>query len=257
MKVIINPAYKQFNRFLNNIPVLFEQGTTTIYKGRNELKLIETSELQVVVKSFRKPFWFNRIIYTFFRSPKAKRSYNYAFRLHEKGINTPIPIAYIIEKKNGLLSSSYYISSHSNYPGLLRDLDYCQLEDVIDLVEAFAHFTASMHEKLVLHLDYSPGNILYEKKDDQYNFCLVDLNRMKFGKVSLNAGCHCFRRLWANDEIITHMAKIYAHDRGFDETKCIDLSLKYFRKFWEAREKKKQKVKNLGILYRIYRNLNT
>ena len=44
-------------------------------------------------------------------------------------------------------------------------------------------YTAVMHEREVLHLDYSPGNILWDKDDEGYHFTVVDINRMRFGKV--------------------------------------------------------------------------
>lgn len=47
---------------------------------------------------------------------------------------------------------------------------------------AFAEFTARLHEAGILHLDYSPGNILYDKIGEEYHFSLVDINRMHFGE---------------------------------------------------------------------------
>jgi serine/threonine protein kinase len=126
----------------------------------------------------------------------------------------------------------------TDYPGLLRELAYYPLEKVKELVEAFAHFTAFIHEREVLHIDYSPGNILYEKTENQYHFCLVDLNRMKFGKVDRNTGCLNLRRLWGTDETIAHIARIYAQDRGFNEEECIRLTLQYHAAFWKKHTKK-------------------
>ena len=37
-------------------------------------------------KRFKKPNFFNKIIYTFFRSTKAQRSFNYAKKLIELGL---------------------------------------------------------------------------------------------------------------------------------------------------------------------------
>lgn len=47
---------------------------------------------------------------------------------------------------------------------------------------AFAEFTARLHEAGILHLDYSPGNILYDKIGEEYHFSLVDINRMHLAK---------------------------------------------------------------------------
>ncbi|QRE24688.1 Kdo domain containing protein, partial [Flavobacterium psychrophilum] len=50
------------------------------------------------VKSFKIPFFFNGIVYKFFRKSKAERSYNYAKILSEKGIGTPNPIGFYENK---------------------------------------------------------------------------------------------------------------------------------------------------------------
>ena len=244
MKIIINPAYFELSNFIEQIPSIFPDSEGTIYKGRNELKIFDVNGIKIVVKSFKIPHFINKIAYTFFRASKAERSYEYSLKLNEKGINTPVPIAYILEKKYGLLSRSFYISSYCDYAGLLRELRFRSLDEVKDFVESFAHFTAVIHNKDVLHIDYSPGNIMYENVDGQYHFCLVDINRMRFGKVDMDAGCYNLRRLWATDEVLAHIAKIYAQDRGFDEDKCMNLALKYFRKFWEKQERKKRRTKN-------------
>jgi len=47
-----------------------------------------------------------------------------------------------------------------------------------------------------MHRDYSPGNILFDKIDGEYHFMLVDINRMSFGKISIDMGCANFARLW-------------------------------------------------------------
>ena len=57
---------------------------------------------------------------------------------------------------------------------------------------AFAEFTARLHEAGILHLDYSPGNILYDKIGEEYHFSLVDINRMHFGEVDIKKGCANF-----------------------------------------------------------------
>ncbi|MDR0799132.1 MAG: hypothetical protein LBN18_05185 [Dysgonamonadaceae bacterium] len=238
MKTVIHPAYQSLATFVENLPEQFDTLGEVIYHGRNELRKIAVGDQNIVVKSFRIPHWINRIAYTFFRPSKAERSYKYALRLLEKEIPTPAPVAYIVEKRNGLIFRSFYVCEYTDYPGLLRELDFRDLDEVRDLVTAFAHFTAFVHEQQVLHLDYSPGNILYEQKGLLYRFCLVDLNRIRFKKVSMRAGCFNLRRLWGTDEIMTHLAEIYAQDRGFNVMKCVLLTLTYFRKFWKRRAKR-------------------
>jgi serine/threonine protein kinase len=238
MKIQIHPSYQSLTPFIKLLPDRFDTDGEIIFKERNTLKKIRTDGQTLIVKLFKTPHIINRIAYTFFRLSKAERSYKYALELIEKGITTPFPIAYITEKKGGLFSRSFYVSSYIDYSGLLRELAYHPLEEVKALAEAFAHFTAFLHDNEVFHIDYSPGNILYKKEEDQYRFCLVDLNRMKFEKVDINAGCFNLRRLWGEERTIAYIAAVYAKDRGFNEKECVDLSLRYHAAFWKKQTKK-------------------
>ena len=63
--------------------------------------------MELNVKRYRVPHLINRVIYRFFRQPKAVRAYEYALRLVAKGFETPAPIAYILFRKKGFLEYSY------------------------------------------------------------------------------------------------------------------------------------------------------
>lgn len=87
-----------------------------------------------------------------------------------------------------------------------------------ELIRQFALFIADLHEKQVLHLDFSPGNILYKLKDGVYTFYLVDLNRMTFDKpIDLDMACTNFSRLWGSDDMMRYMIEVYAKIRNLDE----------------------------------------
>ena len=238
MKGEINPVCSNLTHFVNNLPIAFDKEGEIIYEGRNELRRIQENGQDLVVKSFKVPHIINRIAYVFFRPSKAKRSYEYGLRLLEKGINTPFPVAYIENYKRGLIYDSYYVSFFIGYPGIMRELRYSLLSEKRDLVSAFARFTAFVHNQNVLHIDYSPGNILYEVVDGKYNFCLLDINRMKFCPVDMDAGCYNLRKLWGSKKIIAFLAKEYALERGFNEEKCVALTLKYHSEFWKRFTKK-------------------
>jgi hypothetical protein len=233
MKMVVNPSFDYLTSFVKSVPDFFEREGKTIYKGRNQIKVFDTGNEKIVVKSFKIPAFFNRIIYTCFRSSKAERSYKHALELIERQINTSQPVAYIETQKNRLLAGSYYVSIYKEYPGILRELRYHTLEEKRDLVSAFIRFTVDIHEKGVFPLDYSPGNILYEKAGDEYHFCLIDINRMQFKPVDMETGAYGLRRLWGSEETIAFMAGEYAGIRKFDEKKCEELVLKYHRAFWE------------------------
>ena len=80
---------------------------------------------------------------------------------------------------------------------------------------AFAEFTARLHEAGILHLDYSPGNILYDKIGEEYHFSLVDINRMHFGEVDIKKGCANFARLWGQTPFFILLGKEYAVREGW------------------------------------------
>ncbi|MCS2332128.1 hypothetical protein NXW93_13990 [Parabacteroides distasonis] len=85
MKEIINPAYGRFEDFVRRVPRIFSEEGKTIYKARNEIKVFEVDGVELNVKRYRVPLLINRVIYRFFRQPKAVRAYEYALRLVAQG----------------------------------------------------------------------------------------------------------------------------------------------------------------------------
>ena len=189
MNIVIHPQYEYLTDFIHRLPAFFEKEGTTIYDGRNRIKVFQINGLLLNVKRFRKPILINRLIYSFLRAPKAKRSYEYALRLREKGIDTPEPIAYILCEEKGLLSWSYFISFQmpETYH-TLYEAGQGPIEENSELFRALGTYTAHLHQKGIYHRDYSPGNILYHQEPDGIHFSLIDINRMSFGKVSLKQG---------------------------------------------------------------------
>lgn len=239
IKLTINEKYKHLEDFIRDLPTQFTQSGEVIYSARNTIKNFKVKGVNISVKAFKKPFIFNQIIYSLFRKSKAKRSFIYACLLKERSFETPDPIAYMEVRKFGLLKKAYYISAYEEFDGMLRELAEGTLNDHRELIEQFANFTAQLHENEILHLDYSPGNILYKKTDNKFTFYLVDLNRMRFHKsIGLKKGCFNLRRLWGNDEMLSLIAKEYAKTRRMDETKCIEKTLHYHKKFWHNYRKK-------------------
>ena len=87
--------FKEFDSFgplILGIKSFFKDSRESIHKARNEIKILNFNGMQVVAKSFKKPNIFNRIVYSFFRDSKAKKSYMYAKKI---GHFTPKPIGYI------------------------------------------------------------------------------------------------------------------------------------------------------------------
>ena len=239
MKIVENPQQIQFSEFVKTIHRQFDKEGSVIYKSRNEIRVFEVNGTLLNVKKFRTPHLFNRIIYTFFRLPKAQRSFQYAIRLKEMGIETPEPVAYILTKRGGLLYYSYYISRQVDYNRTMYEFGEGGISGREHILESFAEFTATIHEKGVYHKDYSPGNILFKEENGEVKFCIVDINRMKFGSVPVSRGCANFARLWGQKPLFNLIAKKYAETRQSDVEECMKWVLAARKRFWTKFTKKR------------------
>ena len=237
---MINPKYEYLREYVERIPKDFETIGTVIHSGRNLIKMITVDGLDINVKRYTIPPLINRIAYAFFRPSKGKRAFVHPEKLLEKGFETPSPIAYIEETKMGLIGHSYFMSIQSPYRYNFCQFGNADIKSCEDVVTAFAEFTARLHEAGILHLDYSPGNILYDKIGEEYHFSLVDINRMHFGEVDIKKGCANFARLWGQTPFFILLGKEYARSRGMDEEECVRLVLHYRKKFWNRYRRRHQ-----------------
>jgi hypothetical protein len=89
VEIVINPEYKYLEGFVENLLPLFAYEGETLYAARNIIKLFDVDGFKVNVKFFKKPIFINQIVYRTFRKSKARRSYEYAFKLKEKGFILP------------------------------------------------------------------------------------------------------------------------------------------------------------------------
>lgn len=228
-RIVVNPALDEaaLRGFVATLPLRFAHTGTVLHKGRNELRRMNAAGLDVVVKAFRIPNAVNRLAYGLLRASKARRSYEYAFRLHALGIGTPRPVAYYTERRLLLFGRSYYVSLTSDCPYTYADLSRRDFPEREEILRAIARTTAQMHEHGLLHKDYSRGNILFHPEAGGVRIEIIDLNRIRFGRVGIEAGCKNFERLPASPEMLAIMADEYAAARGFDPTVCLQLMTKY------------------------------
>ncbi|CAA6813874.1 MAG: FIG00388958: hypothetical protein [uncultured Sulfurovum sp.] len=235
----INTNYQpKFKNFILNIKQHFKNGENSIHKARNEIKVINCNNQNVVVKSFKIPHLLNKVIYTFFRISKAKKSYDYSIKIAKF---VPKAIGYIEFKKFGLIHSSYFVSEHFNYDFTIREplLDE-SFEEKEKVLKRFAQFTYELHEEGILHLDYSPGNILIKKENDNYIFKIVDINRMQFKTLTLDERLKNFSMLWAKDKDMEIIAKEYARITSEDSAYCIGKAIHYSQKLKNFKNMKKR-----------------
>jgi Lipopolysaccharide kinase (Kdo/WaaP) family len=198
---------QNFKDFLLNIQSFFTANTQTIHKARNELKIIDYEGFSTVVKSFKVPHLLNRIVYTYFKKSKAKKSFEYSLKI---ATFTPKPIGFIEFYHTGLLEESYFVSEQFEYDFTIREplLDK-NFENREEIFKAFTRFTLELHNANIFHKDYSPGNILIKKENATLTFKIVDINRMKFFKLTERDRALNFSKLWANDEVLTLIAEEY------------------------------------------------
>ena len=179
-KLTIHSQYDRLRPFLEQLPHLFDtnQGEL-LYHGRNEVRLFDADGVRLVAKRFKRHDWVKRIVYTFFRTNKARRAYYNAVRLSERGFATPAPVAYLEIIQWGLLRQVYYVCLHTAAAPIRPLLIE---EDPFDavLATAYARFVARLHEAGVLHRDLNPTNVLFTEHDGDYRFELIDINRMQF-----------------------------------------------------------------------------
>ncbi len=244
----LNPKYESCYNFCEDIETRFETQKESIHKARNEIKKIACDNYSFVIKSFKVPNFFNRLIYTYIRGSKAQKSYDNALRLQSLDINTPEPIA-VLKEFTPTLHKSFFISIAFDYDFTIREplLDH-DFEEREQIFQEFARFTAELHDKGVLHKDYSPGNILIKKENNSYIFSIVDINRMQFKVLSEEERFKNFSRLWADEDDMKTMAKYYAQYSGLNRDLCAtrmvhyDLENKKIRNFKKRiRQKKGEK----------------
>ncbi|OCL95557.1 MULTISPECIES: hypothetical protein [Arcobacteraceae] len=227
-KFNINNKFKNFENYIENIKKYFVKSQNIIHKARNEIKVINYENKDFVVKSFKIPNFINKIVYTFFRSTKAKKSYEYSLKIGEF---TPIPIGYIEFYEKSLLNESYFISEKFDYDFTIREpIRDKEFFNKNNIFKAFAKFTFDLHNNHIYHLDYSPGNILIKKDNNDYIFKVVDINRMKFLNMNINLRMKNFSKLWINDEDLKVIIKEYAKLWEKDENELVSKALKFSQK---------------------------
>jgi len=245
MRIIVHPHFIRFQPELINFITHFSSDGLLFGNGnRNKIRLFYLNGKTVNIKSFKVPNLINQIAYKFFRKSKARRSYEFANRLLEYGIGTPQPIAFFENSSFFGIQESYYVCEH-----LQCDLTFRELVEIPDypeytiILQQFMHFCYELHEKGVEFLDHSPGNTLIVKTaPEQYQFYLVDLNRMQFhDQMSFELRMKNLARLTPKKEMIEQMSVYYAEKYLEKSTAEINERLWFYtQQFQEAFSRKKR-----------------
>ena len=227
----IHSDYKENALLIKNYVENFSnQGKPYGNQDRNTLKLFEFDKEIINIKAFKVPNLINQIAYRFFRKSKAQRSYEYANKLIQLGIKTPTPIAYYEYLTPLLFKKSFYVSKQQDCEFTYRELTtHFDIPNHETILRAFTRFTYNLHEKRVHFLDHSPGNTLIQIKDEDYEFYLVDLNRMEFKPIDFETRIKNFSKLTTHKFMVEIMSDEYA--------KCINETYsKVFNLMWKETE---------------------
>ena len=236
--MVFKSAKEEYIKLLTNIRDYFKDSKNSIHKARNEIKILDYENQKLVVKAFKVPNLLNKIVYTFFRGTKAKKSYENSLRISKF---VPQAIGYIEFRKFGLLSDSYFISEQFEYDFTIREvITEADFKDRENIFRELAKFTFLLHEDGILHKDYSPGNILIKVNKDGYEFKIVDINRMEFKDLNVDERLKNFSQLWAKDDDLRIVIDEYSKLINQDKDACFAKAIAYSQKHKDRKNFKKR-----------------
>ena len=210
------------NEFLKKLPENFDNIGKTIYAERNQIKVVDFNGHKINIKKYCIPPIINRIFYSIgIRTPKCVSAFINAEKILNAGFETPKPYAYILEKRNGLIHYSYFVSDQFDD---FKQIRFCR---GIQLMKEFAVYTAKLHEKGLSSRDYTPGNILCRKEDNKWRFILIDVNRFSFKGKPLSISQAPYNLYTSSHDInkLKYLARCYGEYRGLDTRYLINKTL--------------------------------
>lgn len=183
-----------------------------VFEVRNRIyRHIEDGNI-MAIKCFSIPNFINRIAYSYLRPGKARRSFMNSLKLQQAGIKVPAPIAFREVYRNGLLAESFYVSEFID--NLKEVREWHRSPDRDRIVNGVAKVMADLHRAGIFFRDFSPGNILYDK---DWNFYLVDVNRMDFNCHNPILLFRNFRAIHSDIEEVIRLAEIYCRYTPFED----------------------------------------
>jgi len=226
-EIFVNPLFSYLGDYVMQIPEGFSSMGESIHKGRNEVRAVSVNGLHLTVKYFKKITFANRIIFATIRKSKAQRAYEHSRLLMRKGITTPEPVAYINCYRYGILYKSYYLCLYTSYKPLKQLLELPTIESEKAL-KAFARFTYRLHSVGILHKDFTVSNVLYTQCGNDYDFSLIDNNRMRFRSYSYVRGVRNLARLKIPVEKMGIIAAEYAREAHESDIRTLN-AMAFFR----------------------------
>jgi hypothetical protein len=216
----IHPEFDELSDYVHNIDSLFPNIEVIIQNRRNDIRIANVGRYRLVIKSFKGMYWPNRLAYSFFRTSKSQRSFETSLRLKTMSLDAPAPVAFVDYYRFGVLQSSYFISVYQEHEEFQQAL--IRYESSHDLSRRFANYAFQLHKSGVYHHDFSRGNVLCLINDNDVKFSLVDLNRIRFRKMTYFDGLKSLSKLGINEgnfeQVVNHYATLWG--KPFEEAKA-------------------------------------
>ena len=187
-----------------------------VYRKRNLIFRAAVEGAELAVKRFPTSKPVQQLVYRR-RATKAVRAFDHAARLVALGFGTPAPIAAVELRRGAWPIASYFCSAYIAGCMEARTLRAPNAPDRARLLERIGELVGRMHEAGVVHRDLTSGNILLQPDPGSPGgvaFALVDVNRMRFGRVGTRAGIANLVQLRLDDG--GEVLEGYCRARGLD-----------------------------------------
>ena len=214
-----------------------------IYRGRNVVAKLPAEGINI--KSYKVPDSIKGFIYGHLRMPKAQRAYENGQKLKSLGISTPEPLGMALNLEGGQLRQSFYVSRQLEGWSEMRGAE--KLDFFAELSAALAGFILDMHRKGVFMKDLTPGNVLFRRHGDEFEFTLVDINRMEFDITDRKTLLSNLGLIFDTEDGIARLARDYARLSGDDADALEEQCRRQYRARWRYLGRKKRLKKLLGI----------
>lgn len=250
IRIVLNPKYEHLREAITQLihPFRFARNGVLLHDGRNTIKRFNCNGTSLAVKRYGRISPLNKIVYGTLRRSKAERAYLHAARLRNLGIDTPEEVAFIEERRCGILQASYFISLYADYRPVMKLIEEKASDaDVqMGLFDHLASFIYHIHWAGILHRDLNIGNILCaERETGKFSFQLIDTNRMEFRKnLSMQMRMHNLRRLSCPLTIYLSILESYALIVRV-ERDSLQLKGVWYRLLFENRKRFKSRLKTL------------
>ncbi len=114
------------------------------------------------------------------------------------------------------------------------------------ILRAFTKFTYTMHEAGVLHHDHNASNTLVNKASSNYQFAIIDINRMQFKSLRRQERLQNFVRLSDDLCVMKTIASVYAECINISPARCYDEIMTLKRRHWRRIAAKRKFKKLIG-----------